>query len=480
MGKNTIVKNISYNIVNQIVSLIVPLVSAPYIARIFNPELIGAYSYALANSSYFVLLENLGFALYGQIKIASVMDDSKARSTAFKEIYILKLVLMTISLTLYCIVVLTVDDFVAKKLGAIMIINILANGIDVTWFFNGVEAFKTIAIRNIIVRMISLVLVLLAVREESDIYIYAIIMQGAALIAYLLVLPLLKKYIVYSNTENLCIKRHLKPAMIYFIPGLVTTIFSSTDKSMLGIICNNYEVGVYEQANKISQLCMSAISAIGNVLMPRATYLYHRGNGSLEADKLFYKSIKIVLLISLPVTLGISAISEEFIPLFLGKGYEKSALLLVGLSLNVLILSLNNLCGQQCLIARDRQRSYNISVIVPAIVNVMFNWILIPLMQSIGAVIASVFASIVTMAMILTASSDMITVKKLVRLSWKYMVASVFMYGVVKYCMLFRADHILGLAIHILIGIVLYIGFLIVMKEELIYILIKKVWVKHR
>lgn len=456
MGKRTLARNISYNIINQIIALIVPLISAPYVARIFNAELIGSYSYVLANSSYFVLLENLGFTLYGQIKIASVQDDLGERSRIFKEIYTLKWILMIISLILYGFVILSIDGTLTKRLGAIMFLNIIANGIDVTWFFNGLELFKTTAVRNIIVRVISLIFVLLLVKNAEDIYLYAIIMQGATLSAYLLVLPLVKKYIVFNGSKNLCLKKHIKPALVYFIPGLVTTIFSSTDKTMLGTMCSNYEVGVYEQANKIAQICMGAISAIGNVLMPRATYLYHHENNSDNANNLLYKSLKIVLFISVPVAFGISAISDEFIPFFFGPGYEKSSFLLNILSFNVAFTAWSNLIGQQCLISRDKQGKYNKAVIISAILNVIFNFFLIKGFQSEGAAHASVVASIGNLAMIIWMCRDELCIKKIFKGLFKYMLASIIMYIVVRKICYWKAGTVYSLFVHILIGIVIY------------------------
>lgn len=456
MGKNSLTKNISYNVINQIISLVVPLITAPYVARIFDAELIGSYSYVLANSSYFVLLENLGFTLYGQIKIASVRDNLEGRSRLFKEIYTLKLTFMLISLVLYAFIVFSQSEIITKKLSVIMFMNVIANGIDITWFFNGLELFKTIAIRNIITRVISLLLVLLLVRQETDIYLYAIIMQGATLTAYLLVLPIIKKYIGSTTDMVLHLKQHLKPAMVYFVPGLVTTIFSSTDKSMLGIMCNNYEVGIYEQANKISQVCMSAVSAVGNVLMPRAAYLYHSKNDRKDADKLLYKSLKIILFISLPVTFGISAISNEFIPLFFGPGYEKSSLLLAILSFNVAFTAWSNLIGQQCLISRDKQGKYNEAVIISAITNVIINFFLIKALQSKGAALASVIAAIISLGMVLLMCRNEIYLKKLFSGFFKYLIASIIMYIIVKKIYPFWEGTFIGLCIHILIGIVTY------------------------
>ena len=145
-------KNITYNIVSQTVALLVPLIVTPYIARVFNAELLGAYGYAYANSSYFILLECLGFPLYGQIRISVDRDDINQRSAIFWEITLLKIVFMILCLALYFFIVILNTDGMVFRLSVIMTLNIVSNGIDTTWILNGLEDFKAVAIRNVLIR----------------------------------------------------------------------------------------------------------------------------------------------------------------------------------------------------------------------------------------------------------------------------------------------------------------------------------------
>jgi len=177
MKEKKLSNNIIYSIVMQTAGVIAPLIISPYIARVLSAELIGDYSYTLANSSYFVLAECLGFSLYGTIKIAAVRDDKKELSRIFWEIFWIKIILMLICLSLYMLWISRYETGTTKALYYVMAINIISGGVDVTWFLNGIEEFRISALRTIFVRLINVVMIVTLVKSEKDLILYALIMQ---------------------------------------------------------------------------------------------------------------------------------------------------------------------------------------------------------------------------------------------------------------------------------------------------------------
>lgn len=464
MQEKKISINIFYNILNQIVSFIVPLILSPYVARVLSAELIGDYSYALANSSYFVLIEALGFSLYGMLKVSANRADKKYISTLFKEIMIAKFFLMVT-----CIIVYTIS-FVwtssgNKILCAIMIMNIISTGIDSTWFLMGMEDFKTTALRNIAVRLVNIVLIIILVKSEKDFLIYAIIMQLSNVISYIVVFPTVKKYIISSKVSFKNILKHTIKSLIYFVPGIVNTIFTSADKTVLGAFANSYEVGVYEQASKICSLCGSVINSISNVVMPRVTYLNH--NASNEKSKKFmFKTLHYASVVAIVVTVGIICISDEFVPLFFGLGYEKSAVLLKILAFNVLMSILANYIGQQCLISNDKQNQYNIAISVGAILNVILNLFMVERMQSVGVSVASVVSSGALFLVVLIFSREIISLKNIIQMDWKAIISAIIMF-VTIYWLSFD-NLFITLVVKVVVGAAVYITILAILREEII------------
>lgn len=464
MQEKKISINIFYNILNQIVSFIVPLILSPYVARVLSAELIGDYSYALANSSYFVLIEALGFSLYGMLKVSANRADKKYISTLFKEIMIAKFFLMVICIIVYTIsFVWTSSD--NKILCAIMIMNIISTGIDSTWFLMGMEDFKTTALRNIAVRLVNVFLIIILVKSEKDFLIYAIIMQLSNVISYIVVFPTVKKYIISSKVSFKNILKHTIKSLIYFVPGIVNTIFTSADKTVLGAFANSYEVGVYEQASKICSLCGSVINSISNVVMPRVTYLNH--NASNEKSKRFmFKTLHYASIVAIAVTVGIICISDEFVPLFFGLGYEKSAVLLKILAFNVLMSILANYIGQQCLISNGKQNQYNIAISVGALLNVILNLFMVERFQSVGVSVASVVSSGVLFWVVLVFSREIISLKNIIQMDWKAIISAIIMF-VTIYWLNFD-DLFITLVVKIVVGAAVYIAILAILREEII------------
>lgn len=468
MQTKKIASNIIYSLIVQIAGFISPLIISPYISRVLSAELIGDYSYVLANSSYFTLFVCLGLPLYGTLKVAKVRDDKEATSKIFWEIMILKFILTIILSVIYIIWFNICCDRQLMKLYWIMLINIVSSGIDVTWFLSGIEEFKITAIRTVVVRIINILLILVFVKSTEHLVIYSIIMQGATFVGHLAVYPTLFKWIKRVKLSDLNILPHIRLSFVYFVPGIINTIFSSADKTILGaFISNKSEVGMYEQANKICQLCLGMISAVSNAIMPRVAYLYSNGEETGEGKKLLKGSIRIAIFICFPLCLGIAAISDEFVPFFFGPGYEKSALLLKILCYNVLFISLTNFFGQQCLIARSKQKEYNCSVIISIAINILLNLALVHDMKSVGISIASIISAFVGLVFVLWFSRDMFRAREFICISKNYFIATIIMV-IAIYPINFQGRYALTVCVKIVAGCVLYFLILVLLKDVLI------------
>ena len=467
MSSNKISTNIVFNTINQVVNVVVPLITAPYIARVLSAELIGSYSYTYANSSYFVLFGCLGLAQHGMIQTATNRNNKNKLSRLFWEITLIKLMLSAICTAVYYATFVANSSGINRVLYYIMTIYIVANAVDPTWILNGLEEFKLVSLFNMGIRFFNVCAILLFVKSVDDVYAYAIIMQVSTLFGFCAAFPFLRGKIALPRWRELNFKQHFGPALLYFIPGITHTIFASTDKTMLGALANEFEVGVYEQANKICLLSTAVISSISNVMLPRAVYLFHNDNDPNATQKMLRNTLGAIMLISAPITLGIAAIASEFVDVFYGAGYEKSAPLLQILSFNVWIVSISNVCGHQCLIARDKQHQYNIGISVGAVLNLALNVCLIPLCQSTGAALASVLASVVGLCMILGYGRSALSVKQFLAISRNYVVSALLMFAGIIWipCVV---NEFITMVIKIAVAAVLYVVVLLLLKDEIV------------
>lgn len=476
MINNKISTNIIYNVLNQAVSLVVPLILSPYIARVLSAELIGDYSFALANSSYFVLIETLGLPLYGMLKVSANRNDKDYISAMYAEITVAKIFLMFFCVSIYMIMFVFFEK-TSKVLCCIMVSNIISAGIDSTWFLMGVEDFKTTALRNIVVRIITILLIFLFVKSKEDFLIYAIIMQGSNLISYIVLLPQVKKYVIAVKINYQKIFMHIKNSMLYFVPGIINTIFTSADKTVLGVFSNKYEVGVYEEASKITTMCISVINSISNVILPRVTYLNNNANKD-ESKKFLLKTLRFASIISFAISAGILCVADEFVPVFFGNGYEKSSVLIKIMALNVLVSILSNYLGQQCLIANNKQKEYNIAISSSAILNVIMNLCLVHAFQSVGVSFASTISGIAIFILIILYSRDTIRPIEIFDMTWKSLISAIMMIFISYYIP--SKISIYGLLLKVFLCAISYFLTLIICREKLIIDIIKDLKGKNK
>ena len=422
--------NILYNGLFQILNLIVPLITAPYISRTLGAELLGTYDYVLANTGYFLLLEGLGLNLYGSIRTAAVRDDREELNRVFWKVFLAKL--MTCALTVAAFVIfIPFQKSSYRGLYLVFLLSVLAGGIDVSWLLTGLEQFKVTLSRNAAVRVASCVLIFLLVRSKNDLGVYAVIMQGAAFVGNLCLLPGIRSYIGRPQFRCRELFACVAESMVYFVPGIINTIFASVDRTMLGSMSRIEEVAYYEQAVKIVNLCSTLISSASMVILPRMTYLFHNEKDPNVLRTLFNRSMNGIFAVTAAVSFGAAAIADVFIPAFFGEEFTVSAPLLKILSINIFTIAVSNFCGQQGLIARGRQREYNISITVSAVLNVGLNALVVRRFGAVGVSATSAAAGVVGLFVILYYTRDFVNAAELAQKNWKYLAAGAVMLAAV-------------------------------------------------
>lgn len=266
--KKSITKNYLYNLAYQILIIFLPLITTPYVSRVLGAENIGIYGYTLSIVTYFVLFGALGISMYAQREIAYVQDNIKERSKIFWEINILRFITMSISIILYYIFFVNGSRY--QFYYFILILELISNCFEISWFFQGLEEFKRIVLRNIIVKLISFACIILFVKTKNDLSIYLFIYVSSNLLGNLSLWLYMPKYLEKVKIKELNIIKHLKPTLWLFIPQIAIQIYTVLDKTMIGnIIENKSEVGYYEQAQKIIKLCLTIVTSLGTVMVPR-------------------------------------------------------------------------------------------------------------------------------------------------------------------------------------------------------------------
>ena len=446
-------KNFLMNVAYQLLSYVFPLVTVSYVSQCLGVTNIGTYSYTYSTVYLFMLLGMLGINNYGNREIARVRDDKQACSFIFFSIYKLQLLTVGLASIGYVIYIqCIVSEY--EKLFWLQAIYLFSACLDVNWFYFGLEKFKLTITRNCIIKVASLILILFFVRTEADLAQYTVIMAGSTFLSQLYLILILHRYIVNVHTTLHDSLHHLRGCCILFIPVLAFGIYRVMDKTMLGAMATVTELGYYENAERLINIPISIINALGTVMLPRMSYLLK--NHSVESTKAIYASMKLALLLSCMMAAGIFLVSNDIVVVLFGYDFYKSGEIIRILSITILASAWANVIRTQYLIPSGKDTIYVISTIGGAVVNLLLNIVLIPKYGAYGACLGTIAAEYFVMIYQTVKVRRVLEIKRYFNLAWKDLVIScgiiLFSYEVGN----FFSDIYVRLLVNIFIAIVLF------------------------
>lgn len=463
--KNKSIKlNYIYSVSYQILTLITPLITTPYLSRVLKVDGIGLYSYTSSLVSYFIMVAALGTLNYGNREISYLQADRKKRTRIFWEIELLSCISVAICLAAYLIFTI----FIYHKYIDLLLIQsmcLISVAADIAWLLQGLEEFGKVVGRNVIFKIINIIFIFVAVRNKNDIIIYVAGMCILELLSNLSIWLYLPKYVDKPCIRELHPFSHLHATIALFVPTVATTIYTALDKTMLNSITGaTIENGYYEQASKISKMVLTLITSLGAVMLPRIGRAFSE-NKMDEVKDLLYKSFRFVWFLGIPLCFGLMGIAHNFSPWFYGEGYDKVPNLLIILALLIPIIGVSNVIGIQYLITTKREHLLTRSVCIGAIVNFVFNMILIPHAYSYGAAIASVISELIISVIQLWYIRKELDIVKIFRLTPKYLISGIIMLLILVFMNGIFASGILYTCIMIISGFITYMLCLLLLKD---------------
>lgn len=454
---SSIKKNFVLQFAYQLLNSILPFLTSPYISRVLGADNLGVYSYTFAIVNYFVLFANLGIANYGNRLIATTRNDEESLNRSFSSLLGLHLSVGFLVSLLYCLYVF----FIAADYKPILLIQgmvLLSAVFDISWFFFGIEKFKITVTRNTIIRILGVVCIFLFVREKNDLIIYTIIMAGTTLLNQLLLWLFIRNEVKIVKVKIAEIVNHIKPLLILFAAVLAISVFSYMDKIMLGMMCSKDQLGYYENSMKVIQFPVGLITALGTVMLPRMANVYSTGDDS-KAQGYIHKSMMFSMFLALPLALGISAIADKFSVLFWGNEFASCGSIMQILSITCVFMSWNSVVRTQYLIPKEKDKIYLGAVCGGALVNVVANYLLIPLYGADGAAIGTVLAYLSVFLIQNIACFRNLCVVRYAYDSLYFLFSSIVMYVCVRILDSFLDSKLWCLVSEVLVAVVVYMGF---------------------
>lgn len=390
MSNTNLKKNIIYNIAYQILVIVLPLVTAPYVSRVLGASGLGTYSYVYSIAYYFGLVGMLGVTNHGSRSIALVKDDKLETSQTFSNIYSVQFITTTVVLIAYA--VFSIFIFKGNSLIAyIDLLFILSYVLDINWFFFGIEQFKITVTRNTIIKVGTAACIFMFVHNRDDLWLYTFIMALGTTVSQLYLWISLHRFIYFKAPQINEVIKNIKPILLLFVPAIAYSIYKVLDKIMLGSLSSMTQVGLFNSAEQIVNIPMSLITAFGTVMLPRISNLIaHNDRKTIDKyNKLSFKYFTIIVCAS---TFGLVGISGVLAPVYFGAEFSGSAPLISGLSISLIFMVWANIIRTQYLIPHQMDRPYVISTVIGAVLNLVLNLALIPQLGAVGSMIATVAA----------------------------------------------------------------------------------------
>lgn len=460
----SIIKNYLYNTIYQIISMLIPLITMPYLTRVFDPQQLGLNSLSLSIANYFMLFGVLGMHMYGNRQIAYVRDNKEKLAKTFWSLYTVQLATSTISLIIYYIFIYYFTS-VNTDIYLIQGLNIISVMIDISWLFMGLEDFKKVVIRNSFARLVGLACIFIFIKSSDDLLLYALLTVVVNIISILLMWFYVPRYVGKIVIDKKIVKKTIRPLLRLFLPQIATQVYTLLARTLVGFLSTNDQVIFYDYSQKIVNMVLAMITSIGVVLLPRVSNII--GNGKKEeVPKIIEKTFKIVSYLAIPMAIGLMCVSKILVSWFLDPKYLLVGQLTAWTSLIIIAVSWANIIGVQYLIATKQENKYTLSIIIAAVVNLIMNLFLIPKNGAAGAIISLIAAEYIGIVIQLILVRNQLPVKRMILSIVKYIIVSVIMGVIVIFIGNCINNGMLANIMQGISGVIIYIVIMFIIKDD--------------
>ena len=390
-------KNFGYNLILTFCNYLFPLITYPYISRVLGVELIGACGFVDSIINYFILFSMLGVGSYGVREISRCGDDLQRRSAVFSS-----LVTLNGLFSILAVIVLVVCTFTLPQLSeykeflGIGVVKLIFNLFLIEWFFQGIEQFKYITVRSVIIRSIYVLSILLFVKSRHDVYLYYGLTSAIVVINSIINWGYSRKFRTFSF-KYVNLRLFIAPVITFGYYRLLTSMYTTFNTTFLGFSSGDVEVGYFSTATKLYSIIMGVFSAFTTVMVPRVSMMLAKKdlNG---IQKVADKTFEILYLVGVPIIIFCQFFAPQIIYLIAGPGYEGAILPFRVVIFLLLVIGMEQIVIQQFLMASNSKRSIVYVSTVGAVTGVVLNFLITPHIGAIGSAISWCISEVMVLA----------------------------------------------------------------------------------
>lgn len=380
----TLKKNIFYSTILTTANYIFPLLTYPYVSRVLGVDKIGICNFVDSIINYFVLFSMLGVGIVGIREIAKNKNDKECLNKTFNSLFFLNTLSTTIMLILLIIAINMVPKlYENKELMYIGALKLVFNYLLIEWLYKGLEDFKFITNRTVIIKCLYVISVFLFVHDVNDYKLYYLLMALMVVLNSIVNILYSRKFVKYS-LSNIYIKPYIRPFIILGLYMLLTSMYTSFNVAYLGFVAGETEVGYYTTATKLYSIILSIFTAFTGVMLPHMSTLIAEHKID-EFKNLLHKSVNLLFGFSIPLIMFTIIFAKPIILLLSGKGYDGAVIPMQIVMPLILIIGYEQILVIQTLMPLKKDKAIFINSIVGACIGILFNMLLVSSYKSIGS-----------------------------------------------------------------------------------------------
>ena len=385
----TLKSNFLYNTLLKVLDGIYPIITIPYVSHILGANNVGIANFAFNYASIFSALAALGIPIYGIREVAKVRLSKRATEQVFSELFWINICSSLFFSFIYLVSIVIIPELYQQNAALLIAgIYLYLAPFSIDWYFAGIERYKLISIRSLIVKIFSFILMFIMVREKNDVLSYVFLLVFSIIANNIWNFLQLYRDNFHIRCHNLDIKKHMKPLLLLYLSALAMMIYGMFNSLFLGFSSSYQNVGYYTSALKINKMLLVFVTALGYILLPRISF-YRKNEEQAKIQYLLSISASFVLFLGIPATVAMILIAPVFVPIFLGDSFYGAVLPLQILTPLLLIIGFSNIAGLQVLVPFQKDTIFMRILMIGALVNFIINFFLIKKWGAVGAAVST-------------------------------------------------------------------------------------------
>lgn len=474
--KRSIGVNALLNVIKQVLSILFPMITVYTATRALGTDNFGMVNYIKSIVSYFILLSGLGISTYAIREGAKCRDDRKQFNMFANQVFtinafstIISSFLLLIFLFITKITPSTKEFAIYLVFGTTMFLSFL--GAD--WINSIYEDFFYLTVRYIFIYGIALFCLFLFVRTPETYLIYAILTVIATSGGNVLNILYIRKYAKLRLVPLSECKQHIHPIFILFSSTIASTIYISSDTTILGAIAGNNAVAIYTVASQIYIAIKHMTNAAVSVAIPRLSYFV--GNEDVERfNALVTKIVNYALLFVCPCVVGLFELSDSAMVFMGDNDYLVGSVSLKILSVALFFAVLAYILSRCILIPSKKDKVYLIATIISALINIGLNFFFVPKLLYTGAAITTLISEIIVFAIFCVYSHRIIHIQ----IPWRDFIKSICgCFFIVIACQIiktFELNLIMTIVLSVIVSVFAYVAMVLILRHEIALEIMKK------